>query len=341
MITAIIIIVFLSVLIIVHELGHFLLAKKFKIFVEEFGFGLPPKVFGKKFGETIYSLNLLPFGGFVKISGENREDIDQSLPQDRVFYNLKIWKRMLIIAGGVAMNFLLGWVLISIVFWAGVPKAVFIADVAPESPAFQVGIKTNDKVLGYTKTEDFINFINNNKGKEISFNIKREGKEIEIKTVPRMNPPQGEGALGVALVESGQEKQGFFKGIWEALKVSFQAFTMIFTSIFKLIKMAVFGQGALQAVTGPIGIVKITSQASHLGIVFLLQLLALISINLAAINIFPFPALDGGRLIFLIIEKIKGSPLPKRVEEYANAAGMGLLILLMILITIKDIGRFL
>ncbi len=341
MITAIIIIVFLSVLIIVHELGHFLLAKKFKIFVEEFGLGLPPKVFGKKFGETVYTLNLLPFGGFVKISGENREDIDQSLPQDRVFYNLKIWKRMLIIAGGVAMNFLLGWVLISIVFWAGVPKAVFIADVAPESPAFQVGIKTNDKVLGYTKTEDFINFINNNKGKEISFNIEREGKGIEIKAVPRMNPPQGEGALGVALVESGQEKQGFFKGIWEALKVSFQAFTMIFTSIFKLIKMAVFGQGALQAVTGPIGIVKITSQASHLGIVFLLQLLALISINLAAINIFPFPALDGGRLIFLIIEKIKGSPLPKRVEEYANAAGMGLLILLMILITIKDIGRFL
>lgn len=341
MLTALIIIVFLSVLIIVHELGHFLLAKKFKIFVEEFGLGLPPKVFGKKFGETIYSLNLLPFGGFVKISGENREDIDPSLAQDRVFYNLKIWKRMLIIAGGVAMNFLLGWLLISIVFWAGVPKAVFIADVAPESPASVSGIKINDEVLGFATTEEFINYINSNKGKEVSFKIERDGKEMEIKSTPRINPPQGQGALGVALVEAGQERQGFFKGIWEGLKTSGQIFGMIFSGIFKLIKMAFLGQKPLEVLTGPIGIVKVTSQASHLGIVFLLQLLALISINLAAINIFPFPALDGGRLIFLIIEKIKGSPLPKRVEEYANAAGMGLLILLMILITIKDIGRFL
>lgn len=343
MLTAIIIIIFLSVLIIVHELGHFTLAKKFGLFIEEFGIGFPPRLWKKKKGETTYSINALPLGGYVKIAGENQEESEvvNRLPKERIFYNLKIWKRSLIIVGGVAMNFLLGWILISIVAMIGVPPAVFIADIAPDSPAQFAGVQPNDKVVGFAKVEEFIDYVNQNKGKEIILKVERNGEALDVKITPRENPPAGQGALGVALVESGQEQQGFFQSIWEGLKISGQMFGFIFVGIFNLIKMAVLGQAPLEAVTGPVGIVKITSQVSHLGFVYLLQLLALISINLAAINIFPFPALDGGRLLFLIIEKIKGSPLPRRFEGYANAVGFALLIILMVLITIKDVGRFL
>lgn len=344
MLTVIVIIIFFSILIIIHELGHFLLSKKFGLFVEEFGLGLPPRAWGKKIGETLYSLNWLPFGGFVKIAGENREseeDLAMKVAPERIFYNLKIWKRSLIIIGGVVMNFILGWFLISIVFWAGIPQAVFIAEVQPNTPAEQAGIQANDKIIGFDKIDDFTNYITAHKGEEISLRIERGGEEMAIDIVPRIDPPKGEGALGVSLVEGGQERQGILTGIWEALKASGQILGMIFVGIFTLIKGAVSGTGSFEAVTGPVGIVKITAQVSHLGFLYLIQLMALISINLAAINIFPFPALDGGRLLFLIIEKIKGSPLPKRFEGYANAVGFALLILLMVLITVKDINRLL
>jgi len=344
MLTTIIIIIFFSILIIVHELGHFLLSKKFGLFVEEFGLGLPPRAWGKKIGETLYSINWLPFGGFVKIAGENREEDDEmavKIPAERIFYNLKIWERSFIIIGGVVMNFVLGWFLIAIVFWVGIPKAVFIADVQPNTPASEVGLQGNDKVLGFENTEVFINYVNENRGKDVTLKVERGEEEILLNVTPRINPPKGEGALGVSLVEGGQEQQGILVGIWNAFKTSGQIFGLIFVGVFTLIKGAVSGSGSFEAITGPIGIVKVTAQVSHLGFLYLVQLMALISINLAAINIFPFPALDGGRLLFLIIEKIKGSPLPKRFEGYANAVGMGLLLLLMLIITIKDIQRLL
>lgn len=327
-------------MIIVHELGHFWSAKKFNAYVEEFGFGLPPRIFGKKKGETIYSVNLLPIGGFVKIRGENREDEKDDLPKERYFYNLDIWKRAVVLTAGVAMNFVFGWFLLTIVFLSGTPDALFIAEVAEDSPAFEAGIMTNDRVVDFNTAEEFIAFVNLNKGQEISLNIEREGENLVINVMPRLAPPENQGALGVALVEGGADRQGFFTSIWESLKVSAEIFSMIFVGLFKLIKLAILGQEPLAGVGGPIAIVKLTSQVSSLGFIYLLQFMALISINLAAINIFPFPALDGGRLLFLMIEKIKGSPLPKRFENYANAVGMGLLLLLMVLLTVKDIGRF-
>lgn len=344
LLTALIIIIFLSVLILVHELGHFLMAKKFKIFVEEFGMGLPPKIFGKKYGETTYSINALPIGGFVKIAGENREEEIHTkemerIPENRIFYNLKIWKRFLIIAAGVTMNFILGWILISIIFMVGIPKAVVVSQVQPNTPASEAGLQPNDIISGFNSAEEVVNFINQNKGKEISLTIEKDGKEVKFKAIPRLNPPQGEGSLGIALVDAGQDKEGFFRAFYEGLKASWRIFTMIFAGIFNLIKTAILGEASLNDVTGPVGIVKITAQASHMGIIYLMQLLALISINLAALNIFPFPALDGGRLLFLIIEKIKGSPLPKKFEQYANTAGMILLLLLMAIITAKDIWK--
>lgn len=367
------VIIFLSILILVHELGHFLTAKKFGLLVEEFGFGLPPRIWGKKIGETIYSINALPFGGFVKIYGEDKEDkiaenretetilieeekveisndgiseeiISESIIIEkhpgRSFSSLFIWKRAVILIAGVFMNFLFGWLVISIILSLGVPQSVVISEIFKGTPAETAGLEVGDVILGIS-ANDFIKLTNDNKGKEITIKVERNGAEKEIKATPRINPPTGEGALGIGLFESGAPSQNFFTAIWDGLKMSVEIIKLIFVSLFNLIFGIFTGNKiSLEQVSGPVGIVKITAQASGLGIAYLLQLLALISFNLAVINIFPFPALDGGRLLFLLIEKLKGSPLPAKFENYANAAGMALLLILMVLITIRDIIRF-
>jgi len=363
------VIIFLSVLVLVHELGHFLAAKKFGLLVEEFGFGLPPRIWGKKIGETMYSINALPFGGFVRIYGENREDealngevlieksevvVDdgETLAQatseeitvknsaERGFSFLSSWKKAVVLVAGVVMNFLFGWLVISLILLMGVSQGIFISQIFKNSPAEVSGLKVGDVVPGMS-AEQFIKFVNENAGKQISLRVEHDGLLKEIQITPRKNPPQGEGALGIGLVDSGIPKQNFFSALWEGAKLSLETLKLIFVSLFNLIA-GIFtgGKVNLEQVSGPVGIVKITTQASELGIVYLLQLLALISLNLAVLNIFPFPALDGGRLLFLLVEKIKGSPLPAKFEQYANAAGMALLLILMVLITIRDIIRF-
>lgn len=342
LIAVIAVIVFLSILILVHELGHFWAAKKFGLLVEEFGFGLPPKLWRKKIGETTYSLNALPFGGFVKIFGEDGDVLTGEIKdKSRNFVFLPAWKKFIVLVAGVFMNFLLGWLVISIVLAIGTPPAVFVADVAKDSPAQAAGISANDRISGFTKIEDFISFVDQNRGKEILLKITAPGGEKEVKITPRINPPAGQGALGVSLVEGGMAKSGVLESIWEGLKLSGRVFATIFVALFGLIKTAVLGQAGLEGVTGPVGIVRITAQAGSMGFVYLLQLLAVISLNLAAINIFPFPALDGGRILFLLIEKIKGSPLPRKFERYANLAGLIFLLLLLVFITIKDIRTIL
>jgi regulator of sigma E protease len=330
------VIIFLSILVLIHELGHFVAAKKFGLLVKEFGFGLPPRIWSKKIGETIYSVNLLPFGGFVKIYGEDGVEADE---RGKSFSSLPISKRSLIISAGVLMNFLLGWLLISIVFSIGIPKAILITKVEPNSPAAEIGLRAGDKIIG-AEADNFIKFIDEHRGQEIVIKIERNSEVKEFKAAPRINPPSGEGALGIALMESGLVKKNLLASIWEGLKTSIGIMQAVFAAIFNLIARAFVGKATLEQIVGPVGIIKITSQAGTLGFVYLLQLFALISLNLVVINIFPFPALDGGRLLFLLIEKIKGSPLPVKFERYANAVGMALLLFLMIVITIKDIMRF-
>ena len=342
------VIIFLSILILVHELGHFLTAKKFGLLVEEFGFGLPPKIWKKKIGETVYSMNALPFGGFVKIFGE---DAPTQINAERSFANLSIGKRAIIIAAGVLMNFLLGWIVLSIIFMIGIPQVVLITEIKQNSPAAEISLKTGDQIIEINSvkiatdnknifgSEQVIKIINENRGKETAVKIKRNGETIDFSVIPRINPPAGEGSLGISLIDAGLPKQNILISFWEGLKASLILIKTIALAIFDLIAKAFIGKASLEAITGPIGIVKITSQAGSLGFVYLLQLLALISLNLAVINIFPFPALDGGRLIFLGIEKIKGSPLNHKFEKITNAIGFGILIFLMLAITIKDIIR--
>ena len=333
------VIIFLSILILIHELGHFLVAKKFGLFVEEFGFGLPPKIWSKKIGETIYSINALPFGGFVKIFGEDGNNLEKLPESERKknFASLKIWQRALIISAGVLFNFVLGWMVISLVFVIGTPQAVVITDIKKNSPAMEINLKAGDKIIGFVDTNKFIKYINENRGKEVSLNIERGKEKINFNVVPRINPPVGEGSLGVGLVDAGLPKKNPIASIWEGFKTSIELVKNIFLALVDLAVKAVIGKASFEQIAGPVGIIKLTSQAGSLGFIYLLQLLAMISLNLAVLNIFPFPALDGGRLIFLGIEKIKGSPINPKFEKIINTAGFIFLILLMAVITIKDI----
>lgn len=335
----VLVVFFLSILILIHELGHFWTAKKFGLWVEEFGFGLPPRIWNGKIGETVYSVNALPFGGFVKIYGE--DGVGPGLNADlrgRCFSFRPVWQRAIILSAGVLMNFVFGWLLLSAALSIGVPQTILITETRFDSPAARVGILAGDKIVDFQKIDEFVDYIRRNRGKEIILKIERGRSVMEFKVEPRLNPTAGEGALGVGLVETGLPKKNVLASLAEGLRISLETTAAIFVAIFNLFADFLVGRASLEQITGPVGIVEITAQAGGLGFVYLLQLFALISLNLAVINVFPFPALDGGRLIFLLAEKIKGSPLPRKFESFANALGMAFLLLLMVAITIKDIS---
>lgn len=337
----------LSLLILVHEFGHFITAKFFNLRVDEFGIGLPPRAWGKKFGETIYSINWLPFGGFVKIYGEDTagEQVTMSKSQREVRDDLRKrsfayqspWKRSLIILAGVTMNFIFGWILLTTVLMIGREAGIYISKVEPDGPAELGKLQLGDRITGFKNGEEFIKYVNDNRGEVIKFTVMRSGKEENISAIPRQIPPANQGALGIALDEETGARLGIFQAIYVGFMTTIKLIGLIFTSFFGLIA-SIFTQNAnLSDVAGPIGIFKIAGNAGALGIATFLNFFALISINLGVINVLPFPALDGGRFLFILIEKFKGSPLPVKFEQIANGIGFALLIGLIIIISINDI----
>lgn len=334
------IIIGISTLIFIHELGHFLAAKFSGIPVEEFGLGYPPRLFAKKIGETSYSINLLPFGGFVKIHGEQQIEAEQrEIDEAKAFYNQPAWRRIGVLIAGVAMNFVLGWFIFSSLFLFGTTPELIITQVIPDSPAAQAGLIPNDRLVDFKKAEDFINFINTNKGQEIVLRVKREDKELLIKTTPRFEVPKGEGALGIGINQIGFPKLPFFASLKEGLITSLNIISATFKAIGSLFA-GIFTEGKiLEGVVGPVGIFQIAFKTAQAGLVYFLTLIGFITINLAVLNILPFPALDGGRILFVLIEKIKGSRIPIKQEALANAIGFAILLFLMFVITIRDITR--
>ena len=344
------VIIFLSLLILIHELGHFLAAKFFKLKVEEFGFGFPPRIVSRKRGETRYSLNWLPFGGFVKIYGENpleqKRESGENADLNRSFSFQKAWKRAIVLSAGVFMNFLFGWAAISSVLAMGIPSALFISEVKRESPAEAAGLKSADKIaaiyaggesLANPSANSFVEFVQKYKGEEFKITVERSGETLDIATASRVSPPAGEGALGIALLEAGSEPMPFFSALGEGFKDALIIIKEIIFAFYGALA-GIFTTGSLGGVTGPVGIVGVAAQAAGISAAYLLQLFGLISLNLAVLNILPFPALDGGRLFFVLIEKIKGSPVSAKAEGIAHAVGFSLLLALMAAITIKDVA---
>jgi len=354
-------IIILLVLVLVHEAGHFFTAKKFGIRVDEFGFGFPPKLFGKKFGETEYTVNLLPIGGFVKIFGEDPNDENTNGPdRERSFVHKPKWQQAIILFAGVLANFLLAWLLFSVGFMSGLPASVgsipdanlenvnlVVLSVAENSPAQKAGLKSGDKIISiksgadatsYVSPETIKSFILESKGKEIELGYIRgqEGEKL-IKVTPWQELSGGHYSIGISMDQIGIAKLPLFTAFKEGALLTFYMAKGTLSGLFNLIIESLKGKGSFESITGPVGMVGIVGDAYKFGFVYLMSFAALISVNLGIINLLPFPALDGGRLFFLLIEKIKGSPLNPKFANTANMIGFGILILLMLVVTYHDV----
>ncbi len=339
MITALAVIIALSVLIITHEAGHFFAAKMLGVKVEEFGIGIPPRIASFTRGGTRYSINALPFGGFVKLAGEF----------DGAFVTSPAWKRAVILVAGVFMNVVLAWALFSVVFMVGMSQNLVIASVTSGSPAETAGVHMGDVILGAESAgrtldapvtaERFIAFTGG-AGDSLELLVKRNGAEERLTLAPRENPPAGEGRLGLELVDMGVSREPFFLSMWHGAQAAVGGFVAVAVGFATLISRAFSEPGVLDAVSGPVGVFVVAKAAGALGAAYLLELTAVISVNLAVLNLVPFPALDGGRLLFVLFEKLRGKPLSARVHTWSNAVGFALLIALMVIVTVKDLGKF-
>lgn len=357
--TILLFILVLVVLIVVHELGHFFAAKFFKMRVDEFGIGYPPKAYGIKRGETEYTLNWLPFGGFVKIFGEDGVD---GVPEPRSFVTKPKWQQALVLVAGIAMNLLLAYLLLSITLGFGMPRALTaeealiapdtalaVSNVLPGSPADSAGIRRGDIITSIAKgsdsleaksAEDFTEFVAQSEGEDITVSVTRGTELLTLTAVPLsgiISADSERPALGVGITTFGTVAVPWYRTpidgailTWEATKVTAVGLVAFFGSIFTL-------SADLSQVSGPVGIAGAVGDAGASGIVPLLTLTAIISINLALINLLPFPALDGGRLLFVIIEAITRRRIPAMVAGVLNFGGFALLILLMVVITASDV----
>jgi len=395
MLAVIVFIIILGVLIFVHELGHFVVARRNGIRAYEFGFGFPPRAFGiqkisdPKSGQkrwriiwgrhdgddkneerdredmeknnhkrsTIYSLNWIPIGGFVKIKGEDGEHKNDS----DSFSARSAWTRTKVLAAGVTMNFVLAWILISTGLMIGAPQAVEggespanskiqIAEIVKDSPAETMGLKIGDEIskaqiapdgenVNFKNTQELQNYINSHKGEEIGLKIIRGKEAIDIKGAPRADYPEGQGPLGIAMAETQIVSYPWYEAIWKGLVSTGNLIITILVAFYGLLKGLIMGQSVGAEVTGPVGIAILTRDVTNLGLVYVLQFAALLSINLGIINILPIPALDGGRIFFILIEKIKGSPVTHKVEQAFHTAFFVLLITLMVAVTFHDVMK--
>lgn len=353
--TLLIFIITLSILVLVHEFGHFFMAKKMGVKVEEFGIGLPPRLFGIKKGETLYSVNLLPIGGFVKLYGEEYDELNGkgkaklALDKNRTFVSKKPWQKTLIVLGGVIGNFLLGWLIFSFLVTQGVPvptNKVIVESVTKNSPASISGIKEKDiikeiilenKTINLTSSSTLIEETKKYAGKNIKFLIIRDQKQLKIDLIPRINPPKGQGPLGISVTSFIEKKYPWYTAPFYGLIEAFSITSKIASELGKMIFGFVTFHKQNVDVAGPIGIANLAGQAIKFGRNAFLEFLALLSLNLAIMNILPFPALDGGRLVFVLYEGFTKRKPNKDFEKYTNLIGFVILLSLAALITVNDI----
>jgi regulator of sigma E protease len=390
MATLIIFILILALVVLVHELGHFVTARKSGIHVYEFGFGFPPRAFGvykdpktkkfvwvwgkgksdlkntvggdgdrveDEFPATIYSFNWLPLGGFCKMKGENgekKQDADS-------FGAQKAWKRIVVLAAGVTMNVVLAGVLLSIGFMVGLPadlsagvddKAIVLEDSAvavqmvdADSPADIAGLKYGDKILSVAgvavnKVDDLINYLQENKDNtaEKEMIVLRGEEELTI-TMSTVDVKEGEEypRFGFSPADVGIIKYPWHIAIYKGFLAALFGVVNIFIAFYLLIKNLILGNGLAFEVAGPVGIAAMVGDSARLGISYLINVAAMISLSLAVINILPIPALDGGRIVFILIEKIFGRPVPLKYEQAAHTIGFLLLMALVVVVTFRDI----
>jgi len=401
LVTIIVFLLILSVLVLIHEAGHFFMAKFFGIKVEEFGFGLPPRIFGKKFGETLYSINWLPIGGFVKLYGEDEagggrvtiskkdssdvvqnksfsmrekdvqissgettikeEDIEisqritiqkkgRSNDLSRAFFAKPVWQRALVVCAGVFMNFILAVAIIAFLFSVvGVQtpgNKVTVDAIVKGAPAAEAGLKVGDTIISVNgikvmTSEQLRRYADEHAGERLTFKVQTLNSKVEaLQITPRKTYPKDQGPMGIGIEQNVVIKkypwyQAPFVGTWEALKQSWLVVSGLSMLVVQLITKGIVPQG----VAGPIGIAQLTGIVVSIGPAAVLSLVSLLSLNLAIINILPIPALDGGRLFFILIEGIFKKKVDAKIEGYAHMIGMIVLLGLIALITLHDLFR--
>ncbi|MEK7649336.1 MAG: M50 family metallopeptidase, partial [Patescibacteria group bacterium] len=322
---AILIFVIVVLLLVVsHELGHFLTAKWFGIRVDEFGVGLPPRIFGIKRGETLYSINWLPFGGFVRIFGEDEDKDDP-----RSFSSRGIGIKSLVVAAGVIANILVGFLILSYISWHGVPRfEVVIEEVVQGAPAALAGFQVGDRIVGFdNERRESVNvgevhmYIDTKRGGQADFLVMRGDQELNILAGPRATPPEGQGPLGVRInnVQTEIVRKSIFTAPIAGAKMTWDFLVQITHGMIGFFSSLFTGAEPPGEVVGPVGIAGVAQETFRIGIREFLFLIALLSLHLAVINILPIPALDGGRIAFFVVEKIIRRPIPAKVAGYIHS----------------------
>lgn len=413
--TILLVIIGLSLIILVHEAGHFLFAKLAGIRVLEFGFGFPPRMFGAlrrhgrriergsieesvretvtdtprgevteivrevrevdevtpvsswvfffgkprveeaerawRSGATIYSMNWLPFGGFVRLYGEDGvpDENGGGTAHGVAFSAASFPRKAVTMLAGVTMNVIFGWLLFSAVFMVGTPEHLMVADIAPGSPAAIEGIVPGDVItraevngnvlVDPIASDAFIALTKGAAGAPMTLSLQRGSETTKVTVAGRTSPPPGEGALGVALQEIGTTRLPFFSALWEGMLAAGRMLGAVAVGFYDIITGIFVHPEIFKSVSGPVGIVDAAVQTGSLGIVYVLQFMALISLNLAVLNLIPFPALDGGRFLVLLFERLFRRELSRRFQMVVNSVGFVALILLMVFVTVQDVGR--
>ncbi len=354
---------FLSILILItlHELGHFVFAKKFGVRVEEFGIGFPPKILGKQWGETLVSLNLLPLGAFVRLTGE-----EKAVGDPRSYSSKPYWQRAFIIIGGVAVFWVVSVVMLSVLgATSGIPMAVpddfsqtgtvpkiQITGLAPGSPAELAGLKPGDVVRGLrdplsnieeeiTSVSQLQSLTNALKGREIVLKVIRGSEQREVSVTPSSSPQEGRGPLGIMLSRTAFVRFPWYEAPLKAVFLSGQLSYSIVSQLVSTFSSFFASRQVPEGVqfVGPIGIFGMLSNSFELGIPYFLYLVSLISLYLAIFNILPIPAVDGGKLLFLCIEALRNKPFSEKLEARITTAFFGILLLLLIWVSVQDVRR--
>lgn len=357
-------------LVLIHELGHFLVAKKFGIKVLEFGFGIPPRAWGKKFGETLVSINWLPFGGFVRLLGE---DETHSVVTARDFRAKPVRERIAVVFAGVLMNLALAWLIFYITLavngfkvafpllldhqFAGAKQlnetSIFISGVAKGSPADLAGINKGMEIVSLneqtiTTSQDLVNKIKDSNGAQISLILKDEKGNLDtLKVTPRKDPPEGQGALGVELAGvtmANLHYQGaakIFAGPIHSWNIVIYSGRILGYLTSQSLRTKSLGPVS-QSLSGPVGVSTIVNDiltSAQNPVLAYLDFIAILSLNLAVFNVLPIPALDGGRLFFLTFEAVTRRKVHANFEKWVHTIGLALLLTLMLLVTFSDIKK--
>ena len=342
--TLILFIFILGIIVLVHELGHFLWAKNFGVYIYEFSIGMGPVIYsriGKKDGIK-YNIRAFPIGGFVSMAGEVYED-DKKIPKDRCLCNKPIWQRVIVMAAGVMNNFIMAIIILFVMslIWGSNSLTPKIDAVVEGYPAAEAGIVKGDiivsinghKVSSWDETQIVLYYKNNNEYTD--FRIKHEDGSVDNYKLSKKEYVAEDGTKSEMFgFEVSQEET---IGLWSKIKYAFEKFWALVSSLWLTVVGLVTGKISVDALSGPVGIFNVVGQSASLGISYVIYLIAYLSINVGVINILPFPAFDGGRILFLLIEKIKGSPINQKFENWCHTIGFILLMILIIYVTINDI----